>query len=639
MCLVDDAQWLDRASAQALAFVARRLLAESVGLGVRGARARRERARRACRSWWSRVCDDADARALLGSALRGPLDERVRDRIVAETRGNPLALLELPRGLTPAELAGGFGLPDALPLSGRIEESFRRRLAPLAGGDAAAVAGRGGRAGRRAGAGVARGRAARDRGRRGGARSCGRPARVRRPGAVPSSAGALGGLPGGVARRSGRSVHRALAEATDPEVDPDRRAWHRAHAAPGPDEDVAAELERSAGRAQARGGLAAAAAFLERAAALTPEPARRARARAGRGAGQAPGRRARRGAGPAGHGRGGTARRAPARPGGPAARPDRVRREPRQRRSAAAAQGRQAARAARRRDWRARPTWTRWPRRCSPAAWPAAAVCWRWREAARAAPPSPQPPRAPDLLLDGWRAADHGGLRRGGADAEAGAARLPQRGHLQGGGAPLALARLPHRLGAVGRRDLARALRPARSSSPAMPARSPSSPSPSTRASVVHLFAGELRRGRGADRGGGGGHRGDGEPPRALRRRGARRLQGREAEASELIEAGIEEVVRRGEGIGLTVIQWASAVLYNGLGRYEDALAAAAAGQRRTREELRRCHLGAARAHRGGRPQRDGRARRRRPRSGSRRRPAPAAPTGRWGSRPARERC
>ena len=164
VCVVDDAQWLDRASAQALAFVARRLLAESVAL-VFAARERRRRG-----SWPGlpelvvEGLRDGDARALLALGDPGPLDERVRDRIVAETRGNPLALLELPRGLTPAELAGGFGLPDALPLSGRIEESFRRRLEPLPGRDAAAVAGRGGGAGGRAGAGVARGRAARDRG-------------------------------------------------------------------------------------------------------------------------------------------------------------------------------------------------------------------------------------------------------------------------------------------------------------------------------------------------------------------------------------------------------------------------------------------------------------------------------------------
>ena len=444
VCLVDDAQWLDRASAQALAFVARRLLAESVAL-VFAAREPSEELQPACRSWWSRVCDDGDARALLGSVIRGPLDERVRDRIVAETRGNPLALLELPRGLTPAELAGGFGLPDALPLSGRIEESFRRRLAAACRRDPAAVAGRGGGAGRRAGAGVARGRAARDRGRRGGARRAaagllefGARVRFRHP-LVRSAVYRAASL------EDRQSVHRALAEATDPEVDPDRRAWHRAQAAPGPDEDVAAELERSAGRAQARGGLAAAAAFLERAAELTPEPARRAeRALA---AAQA---KHQAGAPDAALGLLATAE------AGPLdelqrARVDLLRAqiafavEPRQRRSPAAAQGRQAARAARReagaRDLSGRvgrgdvrrPSGQR--RRCAGGG----------RGRARGAPVVAAPARA--RSPPGWLgAADHGGVRRGDADVEAGAERLPQRGHLQGGGAPLALARLPHRL-------------------------------------------------------------------------------------------------------------------------------------------------------------------------------------------------
>src|SRR5712675_2185384 len=124
LCVIDDAQWLDRASAQVLAFVARRLLAEPVALVF----ATREPGEeyRGLPELPVGGLRDGDAQELLSSVVKGPLDERVRDRIIAETRGNPLALLELPRGVTPAELAGGFGLPSAAPLSGRIEESFRR---------------------------------------------------------------------------------------------------------------------------------------------------------------------------------------------------------------------------------------------------------------------------------------------------------------------------------------------------------------------------------------------------------------------------------------------------------------------------------------------------------------------------------
>ena len=230
------------------------------------------------------------------------------DRIVAETRGNPLALLELPRGLSQAELAGGFGLPDALPMPGRIQESFLRRVEGLPEEDPAAAGGRRGRAGRRTGAGVARSRAAGYPSSGCGARGRGWLGRVRAPGAVPASAGPLGGLPGGVAAATASECMRALAEATDPLEDPDRRAWHRAQAASGPDEEVAAELERAAGRAQARGGLAAMAAFLERAAGADARPGAAGRTGAGRGAGQDPGRRVRRGARLAGYGGGCTAR-------------------------------------------------------------------------------------------------------------------------------------------------------------------------------------------------------------------------------------------------------------------------------------------------------------------------------------------
>jgi hypothetical protein len=273
ICLVDDEQWLDRVSAQVLTFVARRLDAEAVGLVLAARVASDDLA--GLPELVLEGLRDGDAGTLLDSVLAGPLDARVRDCIVAETRGNPLALLELPRGLTPAELAGGFALPDAVPLSGRIEESFRRRLDALpaqtrhllqvAAADPLGEPSLVWRAAERLGIGTeAATPAVED-----GLIEFGARVRFRHP------------LVRSVAYRSAslqerQDVHRALAEVTDPQTDPDRRAWHRAHAAPGPDEDVAEELERSAGRAQARGGLAAAAAFLERAAMLTPEPACRA---------------------------------------------------------------------------------------------------------------------------------------------------------------------------------------------------------------------------------------------------------------------------------------------------------------------------------------------------------------------------
>jgi predicted ATPase len=128
LCVIDDVHWLDRASLHALAFAGRRLLADRICL-LFGTREPREDL-----SGLSEIAirglDRRDAGALLATVVRGPVDERVRERIITETHGNPLALLEWPRGLTPAELAGGFGLSD-LPLAGRLEESFRRRLEEL----------------------------------------------------------------------------------------------------------------------------------------------------------------------------------------------------------------------------------------------------------------------------------------------------------------------------------------------------------------------------------------------------------------------------------------------------------------------------------------------------------------------------
>ena len=273
ICLVDDGQWLDRASAQALGFVARRLAADPVGLVFAAREPGAELAGLPELEITGLRPDDA--RALLDSALAGPLDARIRDLIIAETQGNPLALLELPRGLSPAQLAGGFGLPGAALLTGRIEDSFARQLAALPeqtrrlvqlaaadpSGDQSLVW----RAAERLSLPVQAAAPAVE----AGLVEFGGRVRFRHP-LARSAAYRSASLP------DRQQLHAALAEVTDPQSEPDRRAWHRAQAAPGPDEEVAAELERSAGRARARGGLAAAAAFLERAALLTTDPARHA---------------------------------------------------------------------------------------------------------------------------------------------------------------------------------------------------------------------------------------------------------------------------------------------------------------------------------------------------------------------------
>ena len=271
ICLVDDVQWLDQASAQALGFAARRLAADPVGLVF----AARERVTALAALPELEIVGlrDDDARALMAKELTGPLDARVRDLIIAETRGNPLALLELPRGLTPAELAGGFGLPVARPVTGRIEDSFRRQLGALPAdtrrllqlaaadpcGDWALVWRAAGRLGIPVQAGGPAVEAA--------LVEFGGQVRFRHPLARSATYWSAS-----LSER--QQLHEALAEATDPQADPDRRAWHRALATARPDEEIATDLERSAARAQARGGLAAAAAFLERSVLLTADPAR-----------------------------------------------------------------------------------------------------------------------------------------------------------------------------------------------------------------------------------------------------------------------------------------------------------------------------------------------------------------------------
>src|SRR3954454_1217594 len=275
LCLVDDAQWLDAATSQVLGFVARRLLAESVAivLTVREPSEKRELADMPKLSLG--VLQDDDARALLSAVIPGRLDNRVRVRLVAATRGNPLALVELPLGRSIGELAGGFVLPGAGTLPSQIEVHFGQRIAALPEatqrlmllaaadpvGDATLLW--------RAAAtlGVERQAAEPAAGER--LLEIGAQVRFRHP--LVRSAAYRAAL-----ATDRRAVHRALAATTDPATDPDRRAWHRAHAAIAPDEEVAGELIDSASRAQGRGGIAAAAAFLERAVTFTPDPGQRA---------------------------------------------------------------------------------------------------------------------------------------------------------------------------------------------------------------------------------------------------------------------------------------------------------------------------------------------------------------------------
>jgi DNA-binding CsgD family transcriptional regulator len=275
LCVVDNVHWLDSASAQSLGFVARRLLAERIALVCASRTGPADEILTGLPSIPVDGLDDSDARALLLENVHGPLDAAVCDQIIAESHGNPLALLELPRTWNTVDLAGGFGLPDSRPVAGKIEESYAQRLHELPSDSQLLVLVA---AAEPAGDPVLLHRAAQTLGLD----------MVAADPAVHAGLFRVGGrvefahpLVRSAAYRSATAddrhrVHRALADATDSERDPDRRAWHRARASAGPDEDIAAELERSAGRAQARGGLAAAAAFLQRAVTLTVDPGLRA---------------------------------------------------------------------------------------------------------------------------------------------------------------------------------------------------------------------------------------------------------------------------------------------------------------------------------------------------------------------------
>jgi DNA-binding CsgD family transcriptional regulator len=275
VCLVDDAQWLDRASAQVLGFVARRLFAESVGMVFAVRESSEIPELDGLPTLDVPGLSTPDAHALFDWAIPWRVDERVKDRIVTESRGNPLALQEISRAGALARLGGGYGATDAARVATRIEKSFQQQALALPEETRRLL-------------------------RTAAAEPLGDLALLWRAAAllgIPADATAPAEAAGLIELRSGRvyfrhplvraalhaigtaaerrEIHAALAEATDPAVDPDRRAWHRALAAFDPDEDLAIALEESAARAQARGGLVAAAAFVERAAMATPDAARR----------------------------------------------------------------------------------------------------------------------------------------------------------------------------------------------------------------------------------------------------------------------------------------------------------------------------------------------------------------------------
>src|SRR6266849_3210059 len=573
LCLVDDAQWLDQASAQALAFTARRLDAVAVALlfGTRDRVGDGDLA--GLPGLVMAGLSDAVARGLLGSVLPGRLDERVRDRIIAESGGNPLALLELPRGITAADLAGGFGVAGQQPVTGRIEQSFLRRIAPLPEvtrlllllaaaeptGDPALLW-----------------RAAEDLGI--SAWDAAAPAEAEGLLTVAARVTFRHPLVRSAVYRAApdadrRHAHRALAEATDPDTDPDRRTWHRAQAAARPDEDLAAELERSAGRAQARGGLAAAAAFLERSAGLTLEPRRRAeRALA---AAQA---KYQAGAFDV------ALRLLAAAESGPLAEVQRARADLLRGQIAfTSGRGSDAPALLLKAAKRLEPLDAGLARETYLEALSAAAYAARFvtggdlrqaAEAARAAPSASQQPSGPDLLLDGLALLNTDGytaaaptLKRAlsAFSSEPSSRYEAVRWLSLASTAAIRLwddeswdvlstrhVQLARDAGALGVLPVALSQR-----------------------AGLHLHEGDfaaaasvIDEARAITEA-----TGSELPPYASVALAA--FRGRQLQTSELIEASAGDLARRGSGVGPILLQWANAVLYNGLGRHEDALAAA----------------------------------------------------------------
>jgi DNA-binding CsgD family transcriptional regulator len=565
LCVVDDAHWLDRASAQVLAFVARRLLADPVALVF----ATREPGEefRGLPELLVGGLREGDAQELLGSVVGGPLDERVRDRIVAETRGNPLALLELPRGVP--GVPGVAGMPG---LSGRIEESFRRRLEVLPAatqrlmlvaaaepaGDPALVW----RAAERLGIGAGALVPAAD----AGLLTIGERVTFRHP--LVRSAVYRAAPPA-----DRRAAHRALADATDPRADPDRCAWHRAQATLGPDEDVAAELERSAGRAQARGGLAAAAAFLERAAALTLDPARR----AGRALAAAEAKY-QAGAFDTALGLLGTAEAGP---------PDQLRRARADRLRGqiafSSSRGSDAPPLLLKAAREFEPLDSRLARETYLDALAAATFAGRLAlgggmrevaEAARMAPPAPGPARGPDLLLDGLSLVICEGYPAGGP--------LLRRAVSTFRGTDISREEELGWLWLACRAALImwdydsfdvlsdRQVTVARDAGALIML-----PIAFNMRSTAHLYAGEFAEAAAMVAQAESVIEATGSSISPYGAVALAAFRGREAEAAHLIQTATDDAERRGEGRALSFIGWAAAVLYNSLGRYEEAVAAA----------------------------------------------------------------
>ena len=578
-CLVDDVQWLDRSSVQCLAFAARRLLAEPVALIFAVREHSDEHELAGLPELTVSGLADPDARVLLATAVHGRLDPQVRDRIIAETHGNPLALLQLPRVLGPAELAGGFWLPDRRPLASRIEHSFYWQFRALPHSTqrflltAAAEP-------------------------TGDVTLLWRAADLQEipaDAAAPAEAAGLLELGAGVRFRhplvrsavyqaasagDRQAAHRALAAATDPDVDPDRRAWHRARAATRPDEAVAAELERSAGRAQARGGIAAAAAFLQQATELTPDPARRA-ARALAAA------QAKFDAGAAD----GAYRLLATAEAGPLDDLQRAGLERLRARLAfslvrgsdAPALLLSAARRLASLDAAlARDTYLE-------AAGAAIFACRlggspgvrEVAEAARAAPPGPQPPRAVDVLLDGVTtrftegyAAGVGPLRRAlrsyGQEQRLGEEDMPWRWlWLECPVTPEPLA--PELWDDEAWHDLAaRAVGLARDAGALAVL-----PIALSYRACVHVHAGEFGAASALIDEAKAISEAAGSAPLRYTSLVLLAWRGQESRTLEVIEANIADATERGEGRALGLAEYATAVLYNGLGRYEVALPAA----------------------------------------------------------------